>query len=117
MAKLAGAKSFIGKRVSVKIDRPKGSRHPEFGFLYEVNYGFVPGVKALDGDDLDAYVLGVGRPLKTFTGVCIAVIHRIDDSDDKLVLVPEGKMFSDDEIRKLTEFQERFFQVCDNKKT
>jgi inorganic pyrophosphatase len=44
-----------------------------------------------------------------YTGVCIAVIHRLDDDDDKLVIVPEGKTFTPDQIRALTEFQERFF--------
>ncbi|HNT78976.1 MAG TPA: inorganic pyrophosphatase, partial [Anaerolineae bacterium] len=60
--------------------------------------------------DLDAYVLGVFEPLETFTGRCIAVIHRLDDDDDKLVIVPDGKPYTDDQILALTEFQERFFQ-------
>ena len=104
------ARAFLGKRVSVKIDRPLGSRHPEWGFIYPVNYGYVPGVGAPDGDDLDAYVLGVFEPRESFTGRCIAVIHRIDDEDDKLIVVPERKVYTDEQIRALTEFQERFFK-------
>lgn len=101
---------WIGKRLKIKIDRPMGSRHPQHHhILYPVNYGFVPGVMAPDGDELDAYALGVFEPLEWFEGVCIAVIHRLDDDDDKLVLVPEGVAYSDDQIRALTEFQERFF--------
>ena len=49
----------------------------------------MPGVPAPDGSDLDAYVLGVFKPLKEFTGRCIGVVHRTDDDDDKLILVPE----------------------------
>jgi len=104
------AESFLGKEVRVKIDRPMGSRHPRRGFIYPLNYGFVPGVRAPDGEELDAYVLGVFKPLKEFTGKCIAIIHRLDDDEDKLVLVPEGKKYSREQIEALVEFQERFFK-------
>ena len=103
------ARSFLGKLVYVKMDRPLGAKHPEWDFIYPVNYGFVPHTPTPDGDDLDVYVLGVFAPLADFTGRCIAVIHRIDDDDDKLVLVPDGKTYTDEQIVALTEFQERFF--------
>ena len=103
-------KTFLGQIVSVEIDRPFGSKHPTWGFIYPVNYGFVPDQPAPDGEDLDAYVLGVFEPLKMFSGRCIAIIHRLDDDDDKLVLVPEGKTYSDAQIIALVEFKERFFQ-------
>ncbi len=101
---------FVGKTVDVKIDRPLGSRHPEHGFIYPVNYGFVPGVPGLDGEELDAYVLGVDKPVECYTGRCIAVIQRSDDADDKLVVVPDGVNYTDDQIRVLTAFQEQFFE-------
>ncbi len=104
------APRYIGKRVTVHMDRPLGSRHPQFGFRYPVNYGYVPGTKAPDGEELDAYVLGVDRPVPEFTGTCIAVIHRLDDDDDKLVVVPEGIQLSDARIRTLTHFQESYFK-------
>ncbi|MFH2004257.1 MAG: inorganic diphosphatase, partial [Bacteroidota bacterium] len=80
------------------------------GFVYEVNYGYLQGVLAPDGEELDAYLLGVDTPVETFTGRCVAIIHRTNDDDDKLVIVPEGKEFSDDEIRAMTHFQEQFFK-------
>jgi inorganic pyrophosphatase len=86
-----------------------GSRHPDHGFIYPVNYGFLPGVFGADGEELDAYLLGVFKPVPAFSGVCIAVIHRLDDDDDKLIIVPEGVTYTVDQIRVLTEFQERFF--------
>jgi inorganic pyrophosphatase len=104
------ARSFIGKTVTVTVDRPLGSKHPEAAFIYPVNYGFLPDVPAPDGEDLDAYVLGVFNPLETFTGRCIAVIQRADDNDDKVIVVPEGRSLSDEQILALTEFQERFFK-------
>ena len=104
------ARTFIGKTIDVTIDRPLGSKHPEAGFIYPVNYGFLPNVPAPDGEDMDAYILGVFKPLETFTGRCIAVIQRSDDDDDKLVVAPVGKDYSDEQILALTEFQERFFE-------
>lgn len=103
------AAQFIGRLVEVQVDRPLGSLHPEFGFVYAVNYGFVPGVSAADGDELDAYVLGVSEPVPRFVGRCVAVIHRLDDDDDKLVVVPDGTQLSDGEIGRLTHFQEQYF--------
>ena len=102
---------FIGKLISVKIDRPLGSRHPQHGFFYMLNYGYVPGVIAPDGEEQDVYVLGVFEPLEQFKGRCIAVIHRLDEDDDKLVLVPDGVQYTDEQILALTEFQERFFKA------
>uniref|UniRef100_A0A7C4PIS5 inorganic diphosphatase n=1 Tax=Anaerolinea thermolimosa TaxID=229919 RepID=A0A7C4PIS5_9CHLR len=102
-------RTWIGRSVRVVIDRPLGSQHPQHGFTYPVNYGYVPGVPAPDGDDLDAYILGIDHPLHEFVGVCIAVIHRLNDMDDKLVLAMEGQNFSDEEILTLTAFQEQWF--------
>jgi inorganic pyrophosphatase len=102
---------FLGKSVTVIIDRPLGSVHPKHkNIMYEVNYGFITGVKAPDGEDLDAYVLGIDKPLPSFTGQCIAIIHRLNDQDDKLVVVPENQHFSDTDIKKITHFQEKFFE-------
>jgi inorganic pyrophosphatase len=102
-------RDIINRAVAVRIDRPLGSRHPQYGFIYPVNYGYVPDTPASDGNDLDAYVLGVFDPIESFTGRCIAMVHRLDDDDDKLIFVPEGRQFSDEQIQALAEFQERFF--------
>ena len=101
---------FLNKVISIKIDRPMGSKHPKHGFIYPVNYGYVPNTISDDFEELDCYVLGIYEPLETFTGKCIAIIHRTNDNDDKLIVVPENKMFTDDEIKALTAFQERFFE-------
>jgi inorganic pyrophosphatase len=106
---LALARPWLGQIVTVRIDRPLGSRHARWGFLYTVNYGYLPGVIAPDGSELDAYVLGVQEPLDEFTGRCIAIVRRLDDDDDKLVVVPDGLQFTDAEILALTHFQEQFF--------
>jgi len=92
------------------MDRPLGSKHPKWGFEYKVNYGFIPDTQAPDGAEVDAYVLGIEEPLQEYIGTCIAVIHRKDDDDDKLIIVPEGKNLTDKEILHATHFQEKFFK-------
>lgn len=103
-------KKYLNQTVKIKIDRPLGTKHPKHGFVYCLNYGFVPNTTALDGEEIDAYVLGVFDPIDEYEGVCIAIIHRTNDDDDKLVIVPKGQNYSDDQIKVLTEFQERFFK-------
>lgn len=103
-------KEYIGKSIAVEVDRKLGTKHPKHGFIYTVNYGFIPNTISGDGEELDAYVLGVFEPVDTFNGRVIAAIHRTNDNDDKLIVVPENANYSDDAIRALTEFQERFFE-------
>lgn len=100
---------FLNQIVSVKIDRPLGSKHPKYGFVYPVNYGYIPNTVSGDGEELDAYILGINEPIENFTGKCIAIIHRTNDYDDKLIVVPENHNFTNNQIRELTDFQEKFF--------
>lgn len=104
------ANDLLGKIVTVKMDRPLGTKHPKHGFIYPVNYGFIPNTVSGDGEELDAYVLGPDIPLNTFTGRCTAIIHRTDDDDDKLIVVPDGQKPTDTEIEKQTKFQEQWFK-------
>ncbi len=101
---------YLKKEVTVVMDRPMGSKHPKHGFIYPVNYGYIPNTTSGDGEELDCYVLGVFEPLQEFTGTCIAIIHRLNDNDDKLVVVPKNKEYSDAQIDALVEFQERYFE-------
>lgn len=84
------AKKYLSQNVVVTIDRQLGTKHPKWGFVYNVNYGYLEGIKAPDGEDLDAYVLKVEVPVSRFSGKVLAIIHRLKDDDDKLVVVPEG---------------------------
>ncbi len=105
------AKELLGKTVDVTMDRPLGTKHPKHGFVYEVNYGFIKGKTAPDGEDLDAYYLGIANAIETGRGVCIAIAHRRDNDDDKLIVVPEGVEMSDDEIMSAIRFQEQWFDT------
>lgn len=106
----ANYRDYLGKKVHVIMDRPMGSKHPKWNFIYPLNYGYIPNTISGDGAELDAYILGVFEPLKKFDGKCIAAIHRLNDDDDKLIIVPEGKKYSKEQIDALVEFQERFFE-------
>lgn len=107
----SSAKNFIGKTITITIDRPLGSKHPKFDWTYPINYGFVPDTLSPDGEELDAYVVGVEQPLDQFIGTCIAVIHRTNDNDDKLIVVPKDQIkMTDKEIREVTRFQEKYFE-------
>jgi len=107
---IVNAKDYLNKIVEVKMDRPLGTKHPKHGFMYMLNYGFIPNTISGDEEELDAYVVGVYEPLEEFKGKVIAVIHRVNDDDDKLVVAPENIQYTDEQIRALTEFQERFFE-------
>ena len=71
---------MIGKIVKITVDRPLGSYHSSHrDICYPVNYGYIRGIMAPDGEEQDAYILGVDHPVDEFTGRVIAVIHRYDD--------------------------------------
>lgn len=107
---MTNSTDYLGKIVNVTIDRALGSTHPKWGFIYMVNYGFIPNTISGDNEELDAYVLGVFEPIETFKGRCIAIIQRSDENDDKLIIVPESINYSDEQIKCLTEFQEQYFK-------
>ena len=103
---------MIGNIVKVIVDRPLGSVHPKHkDIIYHVNYGYIPGTIAADGEEQDAYVLGVDEPITEFIGKVIAIIHRLNDIEDKWIVVPENKSLSKEEIANSVAFQEKFFDI------
>ena len=103
---------MLGEIVTVTVERPLGSYHPEHKNLYyPINYGYIKGTLALDGEELDAYILGINEPLEKFIGKVIAIIHRLNDVEDKLVVAPDGITYSEAQIRELTSFQEQYFDI------
>jgi inorganic pyrophosphatase len=104
-------RQYLGKTVTVTIDRPIGFHHVTKGIQldYTINYGFLPGVTGGDGEEQDVYVLGVSEPLETFTGIIIGAVRRRDDNEDKLVAAPEGVILTAEQIRKEIYFVEKYF--------
>ena len=102
---------MIGKVVKVTVDRPMGSYHPKHkDMYYPINYGYIEGIMAPDGEEQDAYILGVNNPVKEFTGKVIAIIHRFDDVEEKWVVAPEKVSYTKEEIEKMVHFQEQYFR-------
>ena len=103
-------KSYLGKTVTISIDRPMGSIHPKHdNILYPINYGYIPGILGGDGKELDVYLLGVDVPVSEFTGKIIGIVHRHNDEEDKLVMAPEGTSFTAEEIADAVRFQEQYY--------
>ena len=100
-------RQWLGKTVHVEVDRPIGYQHSDI--LYPVNYGFLPGTLAGDGEAQDAYILGVSQPVDAFDGRVIGIIIRNDDVEDKLVVAPEGMRFHQGQIANAVHFQEQYF--------
>lgn len=105
-------KQLLGESVTVIIDRPLGTTHPNHNdIIYPVNYGYIENIFAGDGEEQDAYILGVDEKLNIFKGTVIAVIHRNDDVEDKLVVAPNNMKFTSKEIMEKVNFQEQYFNT------
>ena len=74
---------MVGDIVKVVVDRPLGSYHPKHkDMYYTINYGYIEGIIAPDGEEQDAYIIGVDEPVKEFVGRIIAIIHRNNDVEE-----------------------------------
>ena len=102
---------FLGKMVTIEIDRPIGFHHVTKGIHldYTVNYGYLPGIIGGDGEEQDVYVLGVKEPLAHFTGRVIGVVRRLDDNEDKFIAAPQGMDLTRQEIVSEIHFVEQYF--------
>lgn len=101
---------MLGQIVTVTIDREMGTFHPEHpNLFYPINYGYIQGTFAPDGEEQDAYLLGVNEPVKEFTGKVIAIIHRRNDVEEKWVVAPVEQSFTKEEIIEKVRFQEQYF--------
>lgn len=101
---------YLGKHVTLIIDRPLGSKHPKYNFIYPLNYGYIPNTISGDHEEIDAYVIGEFTPLGKYEGYVVAIINRKNDIEDKLVVCRDLNKYNKDKIKALVEFQERFFQ-------
>lgn len=94
-------KKWIGREVEVTLDRPIGYID-KFGNDYPVNYGYISYTYALDGEELDAYLLDSNTK-----GKVIAVVYREDDEEEKLIV--SNVDYSVEEIYEKISFNEQHF--------
>ncbi len=106
------AHSYLGKTVRIGIDRPIGYVHHKgkYDLVYPINYGYIPGVLGGDGEEMDVYLLGVDTPVREFDAHIIAIVHRDNDVEDKLVGAPVGITFTREEIASTVHFQEQYYK-------
>jgi inorganic pyrophosphatase len=70
---------------TVKVDRPRGSRHPRFPrLIYPMDYGFVTGTRGGDGREVDVW-LG-SAPGRLLVGAICTVDLRQRNVELKLLL-------------------------------
>lgn len=107
----AQVKSYLGKVVDIEIDRPIGYVHKKekYSLIYNINYGYIPGVLGGDGEELDVYLLGVDTPVEKYRVQIIGIVHRHNDIEDKLVAAPVGMSFTKSEIEAAVRFQEQYY--------
>ena len=77
--------------------------------IYPLNYGYVEGITAADGDEQDVYIFGTDKPLKEFKGKIIKVYHRFNDTEDKWIVSLNGEDIPKDKILGDIAFQEQYF--------
>ena len=92
---------MLNKQYKVLVDRPVGYQD-SFGTIYPINYGYIPGLIAGDGEEQDAYI-------STFKGKLAAIIHRRDDVEDKFVITGQDETLTKEDIQEATHFLEQYF--------
>lgn len=106
-------KSYLGKTVDIKIDRPIGYVHQKekYSLTYPINYGYIEGVLGGDGEELDVYLLGVDKPVTEYCAKIIGIVHRENDVEDKLIAAPVGMIFNQSQIAEAIYFQEQYYKT------
>ena len=100
---------LMGKEVHVVVDRPIGYQHGDI--VYPINYGYIPGIIAGDGEEQDAYIMGVSEPIAEFEGQVVAAIRRKNDCEDKFVVAPVASVYHQGQIAEAVHFQEQYFDT------
>ena len=109
---VVGRNNMIGEIVKFIVDRHLGSFHPDYPeHIYPINYGYVEGIIAFDGEEQDVYILGVNEVVDEYEGEVIAVIKREDDIEEKWVVAPIGIKFTVEQIEEAVRFQEKYFKT------
>lgn len=106
-------KSYLGKTVNIKIDRPIGYVHKKenYTLTYPINYGYIEGVFGGDGEELDVYLLGVDTPVNEYSAKIIGIVYRKNDIEDKLIAAPDNMIYNQAQIAEAINFQEQHYDT------
>ena len=108
-------RGYLGKIVTIGIDRPIGYVHhkegPDRVLVYPINYGYIPGVLGGDGEELDVYLYGVDTPVTEYRGRIVGIAFRADDVEDKLIMARDGIMPTAEELAEAIYFQEKYYHT------
>ena len=103
--------SLLGAMIEGVVDRPIGSTHPKHSdMIYPINYGYIEDFIAPDSEGEDVYILGSLKPIDRFKGKVIAIVERINDFENKLVVSLDNKDYSIEEIEEKVNFQEKYYK-------
>ena len=106
-ARTQALRALLGTTIHAEVDRPVGYLHGDI--RYPINYGYLPGMLAGDGEEQDVYILGIDQPVSSFDGQVVGIICRRNDCEDKLVVAPRGMAFHQGQIAEMVHFQEQYF--------
>ena len=109
----AQVESYLGKTVSIEIDRPVGYVHHkgEKTLTYPINSGYIPHVLGGDGEELDVFLFGVSEAVSEYTGRIVGIVYRADDVEDKLIMAPDGQRPTAAEMARAVYFQEKYYKT------
>ena len=103
--------SRLGKTVTVIVDRPMGSTHPDRpDLVYPINCGYPKDLSIPGEERLGVYVLGVSHPVSVFTGRVIALLFRENGEGVRWVVAPQGREYDQARIYSEVWFRERDFK-------
>lgn len=102
---------YLGRRLTVQIDRPVGSKHPKYDYHYPLNYGYVPKTLAEDGSEIDVYLLNHEQPLSQVQVVIVGIAVRHNDDENKLIATLDGHCPDVHSVTEQLHFQEQYFDT------
>ncbi len=103
-------KSYIGKTLTIHVDRPIGSvRGKNRHAVYPINCGRVE-LPLYGAGELGAYLLGVDRPVYEFTGTVVGIVIHKNDNKDKIVIAPYDSTLDQAQIAEKIYFKEKYYQ-------
>lgn len=92
-------RSYLGKNVTVIVDRPYGSLDLRSDGEMTCNCGYVQQpVTMEDNDDIEARIVGIYEPRESFTGTVIGIIYHKEDSHMHLIVAPPAWTINRNEI-------------------